>query len=77
MFFSEIQRRKMLDDPRLTKNKVRVPRRDNYVKRPVLSATIHPDIKKTLVSMSERTGMSVSQVTDEVLYTGLVEMQEL
>ena len=61
----------MLDDPRLTKNKVRVPRRDNYVKRPVLSATIHPDIKKTLVSMSERTGMSVSQVTDEVLYTGL------
>ena len=67
----------MLDDPRLTKNKVRVPRRDNYVKRPVLSATIHPDIKKTLVSMSERTGMSVSQVTDEVLYTGLVEMQEL
>jgi hypothetical protein len=43
----------------------------------VLSSTIHPDIKKTLVSMSERTGMSVSQVTDEVLYTGLVEMQEL
>ena len=67
----------MLDDPRLTKNKVRVPRRDNYVKRPVLSATIHPDIKKTLVSMSERTGMSVSQVTDEVLYTGLIEMQEM
>jgi hypothetical protein len=27
--------------------------------------------------MSERTGMSASQVTDEVLYTGLVEMQEL
>jgi hypothetical protein len=27
--------------------------------------------------MSERTGMSVSQVTDEVLYTGLVEVQEL
>ena len=67
----------MLDDPRLTKNKVRVPRRDNYEKRPVLSATIHPDIKKTLVSMSERTGMSVSQVTDEVLYVGLIEMQEL
>ena len=67
----------MLEDPRLSKNKVRVPRRDNYEKRPVLSATIHPDIKKTLVSISERTGMSVSQVTDEVLYTGLVEMQEL
>jgi len=27
--------------------------------------------------MSERTGMSISQVTDEVLYTGWVEMQEL
>jgi hypothetical protein len=27
--------------------------------------------------MSERTGMSVSQVTDEVLYTGLIEMQEI
>ena len=67
----------MFEDPRLSKKKVRVPRRDNYEKRPVLSATIHPDIKKTLVSISERTGMSVSQVTDEVLYTGLVEMQEL
>ena len=27
--------------------------------------------------MSERTGMSISQVTDEVLYAGLIEMQEL
>ena len=67
----------MLEDPRLSRNKVRVPRRDNYVKRPVLSATIHPDIKRTLVTISERTGMTVSQVTDEVLYTGLVEMCEL
>ncbi len=67
----------MLDDPRLTKNKVRVPRRDNYEKRPVLSATVHPDLKRTLVVMSQRTGLSVSQVTDEVLYTGLIEMQEL
>ena len=67
----------MLEDPRLNKNKVRVPRRDDYVKRPVLSATIHPDLKRTLVAMSERTGLSVSQVTDEVLYTGLVEMYEL
>jgi hypothetical protein len=67
----------MLEDPRLSRNNVRVPRRDNYEKRPVLSATIHPDIKKTLVSMSERTGLSVSQVTDEVLYTGLVKMLEL
>ena len=43
----------------------------------MLSATIHPKIKRTLVAMSERTGMSISQVTDEVLYTGLVEMQEM
>ena len=68
---------KMLEDPRLSMNNVRVPRRDNYEKRPVLSATIHPDIKKTLVSMSERTGMTVSQVTDEVLYKGLIGMQEM
>jgi hypothetical protein len=67
----------MLEDPRLNRKNVRVPRRNNYEKRPVLSATIHPDLKRTLVAMSERTGMSVSQVTDEVLYTGLVEMQEM
>ena len=67
----------MLNDPRLSRNNVHVPRRDNYEKRPVLSATIHPDIKRTLVAMSERTGMTVSQVTDEVLYKGLVEMYEL
>lgn len=67
----------MLEDPRLSRNNVRVPRRDNYQKRPVLSATIHPDLKRTLVAMSERTGLSVSQVTDEVLYAGLVGMQEI
>jgi len=67
----------MLQDPRLSSKNVRVPRRDNYEKRPVLSATIHPDLKRTLVAMSERTGLSVSQVTDEVLYAGLVGMQEL
>ena len=66
-----------ITDPRLARETTRVPRRSDYEKRPVLSATIHPDIKKTLVSMSERTGMSISQVTDEVLYTGLIEMQEL
>ena len=38
---------------------------------------IHPDIKRTLVAMSKRTGMTVSQVTDEVLYIGLIDMQEL
>ena len=67
----------MLEAPRLSRNNVRVPRREDYEKRPVLSATIHPDLRRTLVAMSERTGMSISQVTDEVLYTGLVEMQEL
>ena len=67
----------MLEDPRLSRNNVRVPRRDNYQNRPVLSATIHPDIKRILVTISERTGMSVRQVTDEGLYTGLIEMQEL
>ena len=29
------------------------------------------------MTISERTGMTVSQVTDEVLYAGLVEMQEM
>ena len=67
----------MLEDPRLNREKARVPRRDDYERRPILSATVHPDIKRTLVTISERTGMSVSQVTDEVLYTGLVEMYEL
>ena len=67
----------MLEDPRLNCKKVRVPRRDNYKKRPALSPTIHPDLKRTLVAMSERTGMTISQVTDEVLYKGLVEMYEL
>ena len=67
----------MIEDPRLQTINIRVPRRDDYEKRPVLSATIHPDIKRTLVSMSKRTGMTVSQVADEVLYTGLIEMQEL
>ena len=67
----------MLEDPRLSRNNVRVPRRDSYEKRPVLSSTIHPDLKRTLVAMSERTGLNISQVTDEMLYAGLVEMQEL
>ena len=67
----------MLEDPRLNRNKVRVPRRENYEKHQVLIATIHPDIKRTLVAMSERTGMTVSQVTDEALYKGLIEMYEL
>ena len=67
----------MLEDSRLHRDRVCVPWGDSYEKLPVLSATIHPDIKRTLVSMSKRTGMTVSQVADEVLYTGLIEMQEL
>ena len=66
-----------ITDPRLARETTRVPRRSDYVKRPVLSASIHPDIKRTLVSISKRTDMTVSQVTDEVLYTGLIQMQEL
>ena len=67
----------MIEDLRLNQNKLQVPRRDDYEKRPVLSATIHPDIKRTLISMAERTSLSVSQVTDEVIYKGLVQMEEL
>ena len=67
----------MIENPRLQTINIRVPRRDDYEKLPVLSATIHPDIKRTLVSISKRTGMTVSQVADEVLYKGLIEMQEL
>ena len=66
-----------ITDPRLARETTRVPRRSDYVKRPVLSATIHPDLKRTLVAMSECTGMSVSKVTDVVLYKGLIEIQEL
>ena len=66
-----------MTDPRLTQEKTRVPRRDSYERCPVLSATIHPDIKRTLLAVSERTDLSVSQVVDEVLYTGLITMQEM
>ena len=38
---------------------------------------IHSDFKRTLAAISGRTGLSISQVTDEVLYAGLVKMQEL
>ena len=61
----------------MNRDNVRVPRRDDYEKRPVRSATIHPDIKRTLNAISDRTGLTLSQVTDEVLYTGLIEMQEM
>ena len=45
------------------------------IKSGLFSATIHSDIKRTLVSMLKRIGMTISQVTDEVLFTGLIEMQ--
>ena len=64
-----------ITDPHLARETTRVPRRSDYEKRPVLSATIHPDLRRTLVAMSDRTGLSISQVTDEVLYAGLVGMQ--
>ena len=66
-----------ITDPRLARETTRVPRRSDYVKRTLLRAIILSDLKRTLVAMSERTGMSVSKVTDEVLYKGLIEMQEL
>jgi hypothetical protein len=49
----------------------------NYIGVHIVVYQLHPDIKRTLVAMSDRTGMSISQVADEVLYTGLIEMQEL
>ena len=49
----------------------------NYIGVHIGVYQLHPDIKRTLVAMSKRTGMSVSQVTDEVLYTGLIDMQEM
>ena len=66
-----------ITDPRLARETPRVPRRSDYEKRPVLSSTIHPDLKRTLVAMSERTGLTVSQIVDEVLYTGLIQMHEM
>ena len=49
-----------------------ITRRDQSFRQPPTQ-----DIKRTLLDIAERTDMSVSQVTDEVLYTGLVEMQEM
>ena len=38
----------MIEDLRLNQNKLNVPRRDDYEKRPVLSATIHPESNELL-----------------------------
>ena len=49
----------------------------NNCRYPPDGICVDADIKRTLVAMSERTGLSISQVTDEVLYAGLVGMQEM
>ncbi len=49
----------------------------NNCRYPPDGICVDADIKRTLVTMSERTGMTVSQVTDEVLYAGLIGMQEM
>ena len=68
----------MFEEPRLHRDHVLAPRRESYEKRPVLSATIYPDTKKkNLVSISRRLSITVNQVTDEVLYTNLIEMFKL
>ena len=68
----------MFEEPRLHRDHVLAPRRESYEKRQVLSATIYPDNKKkNLVSISRRLSITVSQVTDEVLYTNLIEMFKL
>ncbi len=67
----------MLEEPRLHRYQVRAPRRNRYEKRPVLSASIYPDNKRNLVSISRRSSITVSQVTDEVLYINLIEMFKL
>ena len=68
----------MLEEPRLHRDHFGAPRYESYEKRPVLSATIYPDNKKkNLVSISRRLSITVNQVTDEVLYTNLIEMFKL
>ena len=64
----------MQEDPGLNRNKVHFPRLNIYEKIPVLSATIHQDIKRPLITMSERTVKSIRQITDEIFYTLLVKM---
>ena len=62
---------------KLTKKSLRVPRRDSYEKRPLLCVTLHPDIVRVLKRIAKREEMGVSQVTDEVLFSGLVALGEL
>ena len=68
----------MFEEPRLHRDHVLAPRRESYEKRTVLSATIYPDYKKKkLVSILRRLSITVSQVTDEVLYTSPIEVLQL
>ena len=61
----------------LAKGSTKVPRRDSFEKRPLLSVTLHPDIVRLLIKIAKRQEMGVSQVTDEVLYSGLIALGEL
>ena len=46
-----------------------ITRRDQSFQEPLT-----PDIKRTILDISDRTDMSVSQVAEEVLNTGLIEI---
>ena len=59
------------------KGSTKVPRRDSFEKRPLLSVTLHPDIVRLLRKIAKRQEMGVSQVTDEVLYSGLIALGEI
>ena len=67
----------MLEEPRLNRDHIRFLRSYVFKKRPVLSATNYPDIKRTHVAISKRTGMTVSQVNDEVLYTDMIKILKM
>ena len=66
-----------ITDPRFARETNRVPQWIDYEERPVLSSTIHPDIKRTLTAISDMTRLTLSQVTYELLCTGLIEMHEM
>ena len=61
----------------LSKGSTKVPRRDSFEKRPLMSVTLHPDVVRLLRKIAKRQEMGVSQVTDEVLYSGLIALGEI
>ena len=69
--------RGIIQDKKLAKGSTKVLRRDSYEKRPMLSVMLHPDILRVIRKIAKREEMGVSQVTDEVLYSGLVTLGEL